>query len=598
MRLRRLLSLLIGILMVLALAGCGSQASQSASSAAEATATVSAENAATHDDPADYTWNEASVVDIVLKGTSISTNAAGAAVNGSTVTLTAAGTYRFTGSLSDGQIVVDTKDNAVVRLILNGVEITNADGPAILVSKAEKVVVALAKGTMNRLADSASYKTTTANSDEPNATLYSTSNLTIFGDGSLTVDANYNDGIASKDGLIIASGTITVDAVDDGIRGKDYLVVKDGNLSVTAGGDGLKADNAEDATKGYVSVAAGSITVKAGTDAIDAETDAIVSGGKLTLNSGGGSGAKLGQDVSAKGIKGTVSVAISGGTIGIDSADDAIHSNNAVVIGGGTVTIATGDDAVHADSALQIDNGVVNVTRSYEGLESANITINGGEIHIVATDDGINVAGGNDGSGTAMTGGAPGNDRFAQRGAAGAGAGTGGAGGGEAVGNYYLTINGGTITIDAEGDGLDSNGSITMTGGVVVVHGPTRGGNGALDANGTFNMTGGTLVAACSDAGMAESITQPSSQAAVYLKTSIKAETLIHLETADGKDVLTFLPTKNVAVLVFSSPDLVSGTAYNVYLGGNASGASLAGLYQSDAYTPGTKTLSVTAKTP
>ena len=170
------------------------------------------------------------------------------------MTITAAGTYVVSGSLDDGQIVVDTEDKETVRLVLNGADITCSTSAPIYVKSADKIILILADGTENQVTDGDSYVLEDAESDEPNAAIFSKSDLTINGDGSLIVKANYNDGIASKDDLKIVSGDITVDAVNDAIKGRDCIGVKDGTIKVTAGGDGLQSTNDEDPEKGFICI--------------------------------------------------------------------------------------------------------------------------------------------------------------------------------------------------------------------------------------------------------------------------------------------------------------------------------------------------------
>ncbi|MEJ2149087.1 MAG: carbohydrate-binding domain-containing protein, partial [Chloroflexota bacterium] len=195
---------------------------------AESVTEAAAANDADHDDPADYVWEEADVIPIALNGDSISADSDGVAVEGSRATISAAGTYRLSGSLADGQIVVDTEDESIVRLILSGVDLHNSTGAPIYIVSAEKVLIVLTDGTDNHISDGETYVFEDPDEDEPNAAIFSKADLTISGEGSLAVEGRYNDGIASKDGLIVASGNVTVDAVDDGIRGKDYLVVRGG----------------------------------------------------------------------------------------------------------------------------------------------------------------------------------------------------------------------------------------------------------------------------------------------------------------------------------------------------------------------------------
>lgn len=538
-----------------------------------------AENNPTHMDASDVVIDSAAVTTIELNGGTIAVEGEGVTVSTDQAVITAAGTYRLSGRLVDKQIVVDTVDEGMVQLILDGVDITNSSNAPIAIMEATEVAIILASDTENRVTDGSTYIFEDPESDEPNAAIYSTADLTIGGDGSLVVTGNYNDGITSKDGLVIRGGAITVNAVDDGIRGKDYLVVKDGQLVINAGGDGLVADNEEDAALGYIAIEGGVFTITAGGDAIQAQTDVAISGGQFTLTSGGGSTGQIAADDSAKGIKGAVSVAIDGGTFVIDAADDAIHSNSDLVINDGTFEMASGDDAIHADLTLTINSGDIRITQSYEGIESALITLNGGDIEVVASDDGINVAGGTDGSGMMAgpgrngrpaRGGAPNQDTFTY------------------TGDSYLYLNGGTITVDAGGDGIDVNGAIEMTAGLVLVNGPTEQMNAALDYDAAFNISGGYLVMAGS-AGMAQAPSGSSTQNSVLINLggTLPGRTLVNIQDASGQSLLTFAPSKASQSILFSSPDLVSGD-YTLYYGGDASGTTEAGLYTDSVYTPGT----------
>lgn len=517
----------------------------------------------------DAVWSEAAAVAITLNGDSIAASGAGVTVAGSRATITQAGTYVLSGVLTDGQIVVDTAEAGVVQLVLNGVDVSSALSAPLYIANAERAVILLAEGSRNTLTDAAVYQLASPESDEPNAALFSTADLTIAGDGALTVNGRYNDGIASKDGLLITGGTLTVNAADDGLRGKDYLVIQNGALTLTAQGDGLKADNAEDAALGYIAIEAGEIAITAGGDAITAQTDVLITGGTFTLTTGGGSASPAAEAVSAKGIKATTSVTIEGGTFSIDAADDALHANGSLVISGGEFHLATGDDGLHADAALTINAGEITVTKSYEGLESAVITLNGGALTLTASDDGVNVASGVDGSG-ARPGMGGQVDGFTY------------------TGSEYLYINGGTLVVEAGGDGLDVNGAAVMTGGLVVVNGPTAQMNGAVDYDAGFAITGGTLVAAGS-AGMAQAPDGSSSQASVliYFSAPQPAGTLVHVRNSAGETVLTFAPTKDFQSLAFSSPALITGATYEVYTGGVATGEALGGLAVEGTYTPG-----------
>ena len=436
---------------------------------------------------------------------------------------------------------------------------------------------------MNTITDGSSYVLADPESDEPNAAIFAASDLTITGTGSLEVTGNYNDGIATKDGLILAAGSISVSAVDDGIRGKDYVYVKEGGITVTAQGDGIKSDNDTDTSKGFITIDLGRIEVTSGGDAISAQTNVLVSGGELILDAGGGSDAVIDENLSAKGIKGGSSVTIANGIVTIDSADDSLHSNNSITINNGVVTLSSGDDGMHADTALTINAGDVRILKSYEGIESAVITLNNGSVKVNASDDGINVSGGVDGSGM-MPGGRP----FGGK------QGPGGPPPGQDTfnytGDYYLYINGGLISVDAGGDGIDSNGAIEMTNGIVIVNGPTQDMNGALDYMGGFKMKGGFLVTAGS-AGMAQAPDSSSSQNSLLLNltSAQQAGTTIHIQDSSGKDILTFTPAKAYQSITYSSPYLVTGETYTVFLGGTAQGEDMDGLYESSTYSGGTE---------
>jgi hypothetical protein len=541
---------------------------------------VLAANTQTRADALDDVWDSADVIPIVFNGDSIAAQGQGVALDGSTLTITAAGTYSLSGVLTDGRVIVHTTDSGIVRLVLNGVDIRSSSGPAIYIQDAETAVIILAGQSQNTLTGGSNAVLEGAAEDEPNAALFSKSDLAISGSGALSVNGNYADGITSKDGLIIGGGTIVVNALDDGMRGKDYLVIEDGTITVNAQGNGLLSDNDTDAALGYISIENGILQVTSGGDAIQAATDVVVADGTVTLTAGGGSGARLDANTSAKGIKGTVSVVIDGGAFTIDSADDALHSNGSLVVNGGVFMISSADDGMHADATLEINDGEISIAKSYEGLESSLITINAGTIHLTASDDGLNAASGSSSLGTnqqAGPGSAPQQDAYASS------------------GGNFLTINGGRIVIDAGGDGVDVNGGMEMTGGVVIVNGPTEQMNGALDYDSGFNMTGGVFIAAGS-AGMAMAPDETSSQDSLLINfdTTLAAGELVHIENSQGEDILTFAATKPVQSIAFSSPDLVNGVEYIVYTGGSASGSVADGLYQDATYMGGTQAASFT----
>ncbi|MDO5011092.1 MAG: carbohydrate-binding domain-containing protein, partial [Intestinibacter bartlettii] len=394
------------------------------------------------------------------------------------------------------------------------------------------------------------------NTDEPNSAIFSKADLVLMGEGTLNINGNYNNGITSKDDLRIQSGTINVESANHGLKGKDCVLIINGTINVASQGDGIKSTNTEDKDRGYVKIEGGKIDITSGEDGIQAETNLIINGGDITLSTGGGSensSTKEGwgnwgpmkdqnsqslsdtdAEQSAKGIKAEQTIEINGGKLKIDSSDDSIHSNDSILIKDGNINATSGDDGIHADATLQIDGGKINISKSYEGLESQEITINDGNINVVSSDDGINVSGGNDSSSQNRVGENP----F------------------ESTEDGKLIINGGTVVVDAQGDGLDANGSIEMNDGLVVVNGPTSGGDGSLDFDTTFNLNGGTLIAAGSN-GMLQNPSDSSKQNIIStILTNQQANTLIHIEDEDGNNIITFSPSKQYASVIVSSPNI------------------------------------------
>lgn len=511
------------------------------------------------------------------------------------ISITQSGTYVLSGTLPDGQIVVNISGEETVHLVLNGVNITCKDSAPIYVKEAKKVILTLVDGTANTVTDGASYTYDNAEKEEPNAAIFSKGDLTINGEGTLVVNANFNNGIGGKDKLKIISGTVTVNAANNGIKGKDCVAVKNGNITVTAGGNGIQSDNDEDAEKGFVLIEDGAIAVTAEQDGIEAVTGVAVTGGSITVKTGGGSGNSSSnsgnndywgawgdpfggnssgtETTSAKGLKADNEIKIAGGTITVDSSDDSMHTNGNLTIGGGNITLTSGDDGVHADTALTVTGGILNVTKSYEGLEAVKITISGGKIYVVASDDGFNANGGNDGS--AM--GRPGQNNF-----------------NDSATDSGIEINDGYIVVDASGDGIDSNGTLNFNGGSTIVYGPTNSGNGPLDAGGTISVTGGTLLAVGS-AGMASyPSSNASTQPAFAVNVSVSADVLVHIQDEEGNGIFTFAPLKNIQSIVFSSPALRQGNTYEIYVDGSYSVEAVDGIYTGGVHLGGTKYTSIT----
>lgn len=517
----------------------------------------------THESQTDEEWDSRTEVIVHFEGDSITIIGNGASPDEGSLKITEAGTYRINGILDNGGILVDAGEDATVRLVLDGVEIMHPSSAPINIQSAEKTIIVLEDSSSNIVTDEQAYIFTTPDEDEPNAAIFSKDDLTITGNGLLTINANYNDGMTSKDGLIINNANITINAKDDGIRGKDYLLINNGSLTLNTGGDGLKSDN-DDEDTGYIVIENGTYTITSGADAIQASSNIQITGGLFQLTTAGGHNQSLAESDSAKGLKAGVNLFIDSGNFSIDSADDAVHSNNGITIEQGTFSIETGDDGIHADTELTINDGNILVSDAYEGIESAVININGGHLDISATDDGINVAGGVDSSGISR------GDPYTVN------------------TNFTLNIAGGYVLVNSTGDGLDVNGNVTMSGGTVIVNGPTASMNGAIDYDGSFVLQGGTLLAVGSSQ-MAQAPDSDSPQPWLGLRfSSLPANELLHMENSAGEMVFTFAPAKTYASFIYSSPRLSSRESYTLSTGGTSTGTPTDGLYSTGDYSGGT----------
>lgn len=280
-------------------------------------------------DAADTSWDATSATSIALTGSSAAVTGSGATVSADTVTITAGGTYVLSGTLN-GQVVVNSATGDEVKLVLNGATITSSSTSAIAFTDAGEAVVVLADGTTNTLTDASTYADTTTE-NAPNAALFSAADLTIGGTGTLLVNGRGNDGITSKDGLVIAGGTITVTAADDGIRGKDHVAITGGTVTVKqAGGDGIKSDNDTDADSGFIDISGGTVTVTAADDGLQAATDVTSSDDGLNVSAGSTSTDSTGTGTAQNS---------GGGQGGMGGGEQVIDAG--VTVSGGTI-IAVG----------------------------------------------------------------------------------------------------------------------------------------------------------------------------------------------------------------------------------------------------------------
>ena len=541
------------------------------------------------------TYEESEAVYVTLSDDGITGETAGVAINGQTVTITEEGTYVFSGTLSEGQIVVDA-DDAKVQIVLDNVDITCATNAAVYVKSADKVFVTLAEGSQNTLRNTDEYVAIDDNNID--AVIFSKSDLTLNGTGSLTIVSAEGHGIVSKDDLKITGGTYDITAAGHALSGKDSVRIADGTFVLTAEKDGIHAENADDEEKGYIYIADGDFTITSDGDGMDASNIVQIEDGTFDITAGGGAANSLkthesdmpggpgggmpqngerpdGEDMpemgekpdganmpemgekpdgenmpqmgekpdgenmpqdtttdesgtSTKGIKAGGGMYLNGGTYQIDSADDSIHSNANITIADGTYTLETGDDGVHADDALIVNGGTITVTESYEGLEGLMVTINDGTIDITASDDGINAAGGE------------------------------------------MELNGGYIHILAGGDGVDSNGDLTINGGEIYIDGPSDNGNSAIDYGDRSSayVNGGTLVAIGSS-GMAEGMSDSSKQKVLMVKLGEQMEAgNVVLTDSEGNVIVSYTALKSYDCVIISTAEVESGATYTLTTSG------------------------------
>lgn len=420
-----------------------------------------------------YTTANATLVTLTDSSATAKGKYTGYEIDGTDVSITAAGTYVFSGDCDNGSITVK-KGVTGVTIVLNGLTLTNDDSAAITLNKTAEASLIAAAGTTNTVAD------TEGSSDENAAVkVKSGAALAISGTGTLTVDGNAKNGIKGAADAVISVDEVklTIEAENDGLSCDDELNITGGTLSITAGGDAVKAspdtgENPDTTSLGNVTISGGTLTLNATEDGIQADGDLTISGGTFHVKTNGGHTTALTDDsASCKGFKAGGALTVTGGTLTVDSADDALHANTDVTISGGTLTLATGDDGVHADNDLVIGakgssstaTPKISITASYEGLEGTTVTVYSGDIDVVASNDGVNAA-----SSTL----------------------------GEHSDKYAISIAGGDLYIDAGSDGLDSNNDISMTGGKVEVYGADAVMDAAIDYDGTFTLSGGTLFGA------------------------------------------------------------------------------------------------------
>lgn len=462
----------------------------------------------THYSAKDLTWDSSSEVTIDLSNP---TATDGVTVSDGVITITKAGNYRLSGTY-EGQIKVEAADSDMVRLILDNATITNSTGAAINVVEADEVVIYTASGTTNTVSDGSSYSDTASGS--PDAAIYSKSDLTLAGEGTLKVEGKYEEGIHTTDGLVIASGTLEVTAANTGIKGKDYVDILDGTITVTATKDGIKATNDTDGNRGWVRLSGGTVNISAGDDGFKAERVLEISGGTLNIT-------QANEGIEAQYIN------ILDGTVNVTSSDDGINASYST-----TSTSSTGTESASTSTTQ--------TTQTAQGGQAGQAP-----------------AGGQAPSGTMGQPPAGG----------GAGGGMGGGGGTFEVVDATINISGGTVTVNANGDGIDSNGTATLSGGTVIVNGPFTGGNTSLDTNGDLLLNGATVTAANSgDMFEAPSTNSTSGYVKISNVSNLSAGTTVQVTDSSGNVVANYkVANSSTTLILVSSSKITKGESYTVY---------------------------------
>lgn len=526
-------------------------------------------------------YKASEAVKITLNKTTATVSGSGVKADGSTITITEEGVYIVSGTLEDGQIIVDASDSDKVQIVLDGVHINCETNAAIYVREADKVFITLAENSSNTLGGGNEY--TQIDDNTVDGVIFSKSDLVCNGTGSLTIEADYKHGIVSKDDLVITGGTYKIAAADNGITAKDQLKILDGSFDIDAANSAVKAKNADNAELGNIYIAGGIFTIEAEQDGFHATGSIVVDDGTITVNSGDDGfhaeldtvihGGTILVEKSNEGLEGK-RVVVNGGDITINASDDGINATNsgddgANAINPGANDAGSGDDDSNAASSNDDSSAAVNsgddgsISGAADGKEPPQMppdTENGSDMQPSQDFDPENAPSGGNAPQDFDPGNAPSDGDAPQKMQGGPG------GGGNS--ELYIKITGGTLTVSADGDGLDSNGGLLVTGGTTIVYGPTSDGDSALDYDGSAIATGGTL-AAIGSAGMTESFSEDSTQPVItyYCTETQSAATTITLTDSDGSALFTIAPEKAYASIVFTCSEMKLDATYTLTAG-------------------------------
>lgn len=541
------------------------------------------------------TYEESGAVYVTLSGDGIIGETDGVAINGQTVTITAEGTYIFSGTLSEGQIVVDA-DNAKVQIVFDNVDITCASSAAVYVKSAEKVFVTLAEGAQNTLRNTDEYVAIDDNNID--AVIFSKSDLTLNGTGSLTIVSAEGHGIVSKDDLKITGGTYDIIAAGHALSGKDSVRIADGTFILTAEKDGIHAENADDEEKGYIYIADGDFAITSDGDGMDASNIVQIEDGTFDITAGGGAANSqkthesdmpggLGGEMPQNGEKPDgesmpqmgekpdeesmsqmgekpdeesmpqMGEKPDGENMPQDTTTDesststkGIKAGGGMYLNGGTYQIDSADDSIHSNANITIADGTYTLATGDDGVHADDaLTVNGGTITVTESYEGL--------EGLTVTI----NDGTIDITASDDGINTAG---------EKMELNGGYIHILAGGDGVDSNGDLTINGGEIYIDGPSDNGNSAIDYGDRSSgyVTGGMLVAIGSS-GMAEGMSDSSKQEVLMVKLGEQMEAGdVELTDSEGNVIVSYTALKSYDCVIISTAEVESGATYTLTTSG------------------------------
>ncbi len=442
----------------------------------------------------------------------------------STVTISSSGVYKVSGKLSEGQLVVNCKGEVI--LILDGVEIRNSSDAAILIEDSAHTLVYLADGSNNTLVSGTEQELTGASDDSATgAALYSRDSLSIAGNGAFSVGGYINNAIATTNHLFVLDGDINLAAVNNGLKGNDSVTVLGGKIDINCANDGIKSENDITIEGGIITIAGGT-TKTAQPDGMPDFPDMQPPDMQQPGNAPDSPGMQHPGNMPAR-------------------PDKPNRNQNFFNV----TNTSKNSKGIVCTGTVKISGGDITITNSFEGIEGNKIYITGGNISIAASDDGINACGG-----LKTFGGIFGNASS------------------DSSESPVIKISDGIVYVNADGDGLDSNGDLIIEGGYVIIDGPSDSANGALDSgseNGGVIATSGGTVFAIGASGMAETFGEKSTQYS-FMKNfsgSIPAGTQITITDEDGKIVFEHTCAKSFNSVVFSSPDLAPGSTYTITAG-------------------------------